>query len=151
MGFKRVFCPLDFSVESLVAFRTAVEMTRQSGGEIFLFHVIESQPVVSKWFPISGMSEVMVELEEKAQQAMESLLSSSASSLEGISINTDITNGRAFVEILNQAKAWGADLIVIGAKGATSLDQVIFGSTAERVAKGSHCSVLVVREGRSET
>lgn len=61
---------------------------------------------------------------------------------------TIIVNGVPFVEILKQATTWKADLIVLGAIGATSVDEIIFGSTAERVLKGATCSVLVVRHGK---
>jgi len=34
---------------------------------------------------------------------------------------------------------------VLGAKGATALEQIIVGSTAERVTKDAPCSTLIVR------
>ena len=54
------------------------------------------------------------------------------------------------VEILKHARDWSADLIVLGAKGATALEQIVVGGTAERVMKDALCSVLIVR-GTSRT
>jgi nucleotide-binding universal stress UspA family protein len=43
------------------------------------------------------------------------------------------------------ARAWRADLIVLGAKGVASLGSIILGGTAEHVMKEAPCSVLTVR------
>jgi len=47
--------------------------------------------------------------------------------------------------ILDEAKAWGADLIVLGSHGRHGLDRLLMGSVAESVAVHAHCSVEVVR------
>jgi hypothetical protein len=49
---------VDFSRESLEAFRVAVEMARLHSRALYIFHVIEAQPVVSEWLPLNGMGEV---------------------------------------------------------------------------------------------
>jgi nucleotide-binding universal stress UspA family protein len=51
---------------------------------------------------------------------------------------------RAF--ILDEAKAWGADLIVLGSHGRHGLDRLLMGSVSESVALYAHCSVEVVRQ-----
>jgi nucleotide-binding universal stress UspA family protein len=47
--------------------------------------------------------------------------------------------------ILDTAKTWQADLIVLGSHGRHGLDRFLMGSVAESVAVHAHCSVLVVR------
>ena len=52
-------------------------------------------------------------------------VASIASTLEGVPLTLEVTAGRAFAEILNHARDWAADLIVVGAKdpkGATALE-----------------------------
>jgi nucleotide-binding universal stress UspA family protein len=145
MAFKRILCAVDFSRESLEAFRVAVETARLYSGSLFIFHVIEAQPVLAEWLPINGMGEVTTQIVEKANAAMDALVASAQSSLDGLSFTTEVTSGRAFVEIVNRAQEWKADLIVLGSQGAASLEKIVMGSTAERVMKGAACSVLVVR------
>jgi nucleotide-binding universal stress UspA family protein len=87
-------------------------------------------------------------MEEKAHQAVNTLLICTAPKIDGLAVATIIVNGVPFVEILKQATTCKADLIVLGATGAASVDQLIFGSTAERVLKGAACSVLAVRHGK---
>jgi nucleotide-binding universal stress UspA family protein len=47
--------------------------------------------------------------------------------------------------ILDTAKTWGADLIVLGSHGRRGMDRFLMGSVSEAVAIHAHCSVEVVR------
>jgi len=132
MAFKRILCAVDFSHDSIEAFHAAVEMTRLYGGSLHLFHVMEAQP--------SLPGEVAIEILQKANAAIEGLLASEQSSLRGLAFTTEVTSGRAFDEIVNRARQWKANLIVLGSKGTTLL-----GGTAEAVTREAPCSVLVVR------
>lgn len=147
MPFRRILCPVDFSNSSIAAFETAIELTRRDRAELFVLHVIEGQPVVSEWFPPEGLVEAMVRMDKKAHRAVETLLASFSSELADLAVTTTVVNGIPFLEILRQAESSNVDLIVLGARGAASVDQIVFGSTAERVLKGADCSVLVVRKG----
>jgi nucleotide-binding universal stress UspA family protein len=107
--------------------------------------VIEAQPVVSEPFPVKDLGEVTLTFVEKAEAAMQSLVESSSSEVEGIKLTTEVNSGRAYVEITNRARDWKADLIVMGAKGAPTLEEIVVGSTAEHVVREAVSSVLVVR------
>jgi nucleotide-binding universal stress UspA family protein len=145
MAFNRILCAVDFSETSLEAFRRAAEIARRFDSSLYVLHVIEARPVAPYLIGADEVGEMAVTLEEKATAALESLVESSASDLEGVPLTLEVTAGRAFVEILNHARYWAADLIVLGAKGATALEQIIFGGTAERVTKDAPCSTLIVR------
>jgi len=47
--------------------------------------------------------------------------------------------------ILNDAKQWGADLIVMGSHGWRGIDRVMLGSVSESVAMHAPCSVEIIR------
>jgi nucleotide-binding universal stress UspA family protein len=145
MLFKRILCAVDFSKPSLRAFQTAVKLARQSKAALHVLHVIEAQPVVPGWLPANGLSEVTLLIEGKATAAMQSLMKSSSRELKGLKVTTEINDGRAFVEILNRARNLKADLIVIGAQGAASVEEIVAGGTAENVVRRAQCSVLIVR------
>jgi len=53
--------------------------------------------------------------------------------------------GKAATEILNLAREVGADLIIVGSKGATGLERLILGSTSEHVVREAGCTVEVAR------
>jgi len=48
-------------------------------------------------------------------------------------------------EILEHAKEWGADLIVVGSHDLSRLERFLVGSIAEQVVKHAPCSVLVLK------
>ena len=56
---------------------------------------------------------------------------------------TPIGDPRAF--ILDAAKTWAADLIVLGSHGRHGLERFLLGSVSEAVAVHAHCSVEIVR------
>jgi nucleotide-binding universal stress UspA family protein len=145
MAFNRILCAVDFSETSLEAFRRTAELARRFASSLYVLHVIEARPVTPNLIGVDAVGEMAVELEEKATAALESLVESSASDLKGVPVSLEVTAGRAFAEILNRARDWSADLIALGAKGATALEQIVVGSTAERVMKDAPCSVLIVR------
>lgn len=86
-----------------------------------------------------------VELERIAQQAFEKQL---AEVEGGGEFARFFERGEAYAEIVRRAEAWGADLIVVGSHGETSLSRVLLGSVAERVTRHAHCTVLCVRPKR---
>ena len=47
--------------------------------------------------------------------------------------------------LLDEAKSWGADLVMVGSHGLHGLDRVLLGSVSEAVAMHAHCSVEVIR------
>jgi len=47
--------------------------------------------------------------------------------------------------IVEQAKKWGSDLIVLGSHGWRGVDRVLMGSVSEYVAIHAPCSVEIIR------
>ena len=60
-------------------------------------------------------------------------------------ISAEVIAGRAARRIVERAKDWDADLIVLGTNERRGLSRLLFGSTSAAVANGAHCSVRVVR------
>jgi universal stress protein A len=139
MKFERILCAVDFSPDSLQAFAVATEMARLHKGALLVFHVIEAQPTV--------LPDALIRINKEANDAMAQLIASARHALEGIAIGSEVTTGRAYNEIVNRAREWKADLVVLGAQGVTSLEEVIVGGTAESVVREAPCSVLVARPG----
>jgi nucleotide-binding universal stress UspA family protein len=54
--------------------------------------------------------------------------------------------GDAAAEIVAEAAAWKADLVVLGSRGHTGLTRVVLGSVARNVLQGTDASVLIVRD-----
>ncbi len=65
---------------------------------------------------------------------------------ENISIGTEVFSGSIKQSIIDEAKTFEADLIVVGSHGYGFLDRVFLGSISDFVVHHAPCSVLVVRK-----
>ena len=63
----------------------------------------------------------------------------------GLKATTAVLSGNPKEVILQEAKEWNADLIVVGSHGRRGFKRFLLGSVSEAVAMNAHCSVVVVR------
>jgi nucleotide-binding universal stress UspA family protein len=62
-----------------------------------------------------------------------------------IEVNHCVTYGDAGEEIVNYAKDYNFDMIIIGYKSYSTIERLLVGSTASKVARYAPCSVLIYR------
>jgi nucleotide-binding universal stress UspA family protein len=84
--------------------------------------------------------EVYVTREERAVLEAKEILA-----YAGLKLTGKVVSGYPKAAIVDEAKVWGADLIVVGAHGRRGLERVLLGSVSEAVAMHAHCSVEVIR------
>ena len=96
-------------------------------------------------YPESLLNEILDDARQRAEkavaQARQTLSSKGLKVCDGPS--TPVGDARAVV--LDEARAWDADLIVLGSHGRHGFDRVLLGSVSESVALHAHCSVEVIR------
>ena len=63
----------------------------------------------------------------------------------GLKVTGVVLSGKAKEVILEEARKWNADLIVVGSHGRRGRKRFLLGSVSEAVAMNAHCSVVVVR------
>ena len=135
--------PVDFSPCSVNALRVAIGMAAPDG-DLTLLHVIDQEFVDDAVAAGLGSSEdIRNRLKEQAEGSFVNML-------EGIDTgNVDIEKmtvvGLPFVEILKIARDLDLPMIVMGVRGrSTPPEELLFGSTAEKVLRGSRVPVLCV-------
>jgi nucleotide-binding universal stress UspA family protein len=64
----------------------------------------------------------------------------------GFKATAALLSGNPKEVILEEAKKWNADLIVVGSHGHDGFKRFLLGSVSEAVAMNAHCSVVVVRD-----
>jgi nucleotide-binding universal stress UspA family protein len=64
-------------------------------------------------------------------------------------VETIVRQGDPRREIVEAAKDWDAELIVVGSHGRTGLQRLILGSVAEYVVRHAPCSVEVSRRPKT--
>ena len=99
----------------------------------------------SAWLAPSPLIEVKKELAQEALSAAGKILNSAGLKSAGVALTGD-----AKARIIDEAKEWGADLVVVGAQGRSGIDRILQGSVSEAVAIHTHCSVEVIQD-RSHT
>ena len=89
-------------------------------------------------------------LRERAQAKAMEMLEEYKSLLEpcGLEVELIARSGRPDYVILNVQDELDCDLIVIGSRGLSVLENVIVGSVVTRVLEGASCPVLVTRNLR---
>lgn len=63
----------------------------------------------------------------------------------GLNVTTALEEGDPKSKIIDVAKEWRADLIVLGSHGRKGLSRFLMGSVSEAVVRHAHCSVEIVR------
>jgi nucleotide-binding universal stress UspA family protein len=139
-AFEHILCPVDLSERSVKALKEAVLLARLCGATVTALYV---QPVVSPYVPlISGLDE---ELRSHFQAELDGCVSSVLGS--GVPIRTVLRAGDPATTILEEVRAAGADLVVMGTHARKGLLRLILGSVTERVVRHAPCPVLAVPAG----
>ncbi|HKN83915.1 MAG TPA: universal stress protein [Pyrinomonadaceae bacterium] len=138
-----ILVPMDFSPCSTNALRVAVGMAAPEG-DLTLLHVIDEefiQGVVAAG--MGSTDEIRARLKEQAESNFSTVLDG----LETGKVNIEkmIVVGLPFVEILKIARDLDLPLIVMGVRGHSApAEELLFGSTAEKVLRGTRVPVLCV-------
>ncbi len=158
-NFRKILCPVDFSSTSEYALTYAVALAEKFGAKITLLHVAEiPATAMADCYGISGAEYMgcytrFEEAEDSSEPVGEDELEALATRMRsevGCPVATRRRQGKAFVEIIRQAKEDESDLIVMGTHGRTGLPHVLIGSTAERVVRKAPCPVLTVKHPEHE-
>ena len=94
----------------------------------------------------------VADVQQAADTRAGTIAASSAAKLQDRGLNADSISreGDPKTLILEEAKDWGADLIVVGSSDRSSIAKLMLGSVSQSVVTHAHCSVLVVRSGGSQ-
>ncbi len=136
--------PIDRSgyKEQILAFATS--LGKAWGAEITAIHVIDP----GRGVPGGRVKEKEQEREEEAKREAEDLLVQSVDPLaqkEGVNIEVVEESDSVAKSIIGYAKKNNMDVIVIGTKGMTAVEDFFLGSVANNVIRHAHCSVFAIR------
>jgi nucleotide-binding universal stress UspA family protein len=138
--YDNILVPIDMSEQSDRAVRAAADLAKLAAGKVRLMHVKERQVIVGK----GGGSFEMEEPEEtehlfqKEQNLLEEL---------GVPVTTSLHRaqlGHVAAEIVDEATASQADVIVMGSRGRGALGHLLLGSNTYKVLHLTDRPVLVV-------
>ena len=142
---EKILIPCDFSEQAINAFRLAIDIAHASGAEVHLLHVIEL-PIMHDdvLTPLPSFDEnLLKELSERAEIKMIELKKEFKN--EHLFMTTKVEFGPIVLTITNYQEENKITLIVMGTKGVSGIEEVLIGSTAEKVVRHAACPVIAVK------
>lgn len=140
---KTFIVPVDFSKQSEFALKAAASLAKKHLADLIVLHMLElNYAMISS--SEAFHPEQIVFLIKSAEKRMEQFLDKPY--LQGIKITPIIKHYKVFSEVNEVAEKHNADMIIMGSHGTEGLQEIFFGSNAEKVVRSSEVPVLVVKE-----
>lgn len=147
---KKILVPTDFSDQANYALDVANNIARRSDAVLILLHVVEDASINSMHYTgeidLPNMEDrlFMMKLIEKGKKDMADLAAHPAYS--DIIIEQELRIGSAYNNIKDIITEHDVDLVVMGTKGSSGLEEFLIGSNAEKVVRHAKCPVLTIHE-----
>jgi nucleotide-binding universal stress UspA family protein len=143
---QRVLATTDLSAPARHAAGRAALVAQYVGAALHVVHVISDPVLGSLRRLLEGSPEdVELRLRGKIDRDVAQLGEHLAQTL-GAAVTADVVTGPLIAGILGHAAANRADLLVLGAQGASFMRHLMLGSTAERLVRKSDLPLLVVKQ-----
>ena len=139
--YKKILVPVDLGDPNLAkpALQTAVMMANATGGDLRLINVLAVTPaLLAEYVP----ADFEAQQRRSAEEALSIIVSEVGLAAERVS--SAVRQGGTYQEILEEAKNFQADLIVMSSH-RVGVRTYFLGSVAGHVVRYAKCSVLVVR------
>lgn len=142
---NHILVPIDFSEQALIALDQSFNLARLTRADITLLYVLDEEH--SNLFSIFGKEKKAKKEKNKFQKGIKEKLDKLAketTAKSGVKINTRISIGKIYEEIVKVANELNAAFIIMGTNGQHGLRKKFIGSNALRVVKESHCPVITI-------
>lgn len=146
--YKTLLFATDFSEGASQAVQHARHLAQMTGARLHLLHVItELADKRRRRIPADVIDVFIREVTRHAEEDMQTFKTTHFADAEtlGFTVTEQVLVGTGYEDLLQEAQAIDADLIILGTHGRTGLEKMLVGSTAERVVRHSSIPVLTVR------
>lgn len=152
---KRILVPTDFSEQASFAMDLACQIAQHTGAELAVLHVIDHSnfldvSAAGSAYPIMGnpasleMDKTFLEsMYKNADEKCTKFITSFGS--YNLNIIKKVMIGNTFLFIMDEIRENKADLVIMGSKGCSGLEEVLIGSNTEKIVRHSRCPVLTVK------
>lgn len=149
--FKKVLFPTDFSDKSHKTMDYIKQMKGAGTEEVILLHVIDKREIKTKTdmegFSSLRYKDIKKEITEEMKSEANIKLSDAFSELHesGIDVTKRLEIGIPFTKIVNIAEEEEVSCVVLGSHGKGLVEEMLLGSTSEKVIRNAHCPVFVIK------
>ncbi|MCB2224585.1 MAG: universal stress protein [Actinobacteria bacterium] len=140
---KTIVVGIDGSEQSAHAAQTAADLARKNGS---LLHIVTVVRPPEGWWGIVGSPPPADVLTSSMSEAQQSILDGTVAQLDldGVEWEAAEEIGEPASALGDVCRERGADLLVVGRRGAGLVERLVMGSVADRVAHYAPCPVLIV-------
>jgi nucleotide-binding universal stress UspA family protein len=152
----KILVPTDFSEQSKCALDFSSQVAELNGSSIILLNVIDYPGLSTVWMgglnviggsepPVDTVDETFINnLIDKSKEELASLIRNIK--IPGLSITPKVLIGNPYFCITEEITNEEIDIIVMGAKGISGLEEILIGSTTEKVVRLAKCPVITVKQ-----
>lgn len=146
---RKILVPIDFSEESRNAFEVALAIARKTGAAIKLLHVLEMPHTAN--FSATGDVQVGDNMDQLYTMLLLSITKMQMGQLleaidhKGVEVVQEVEVGMIISNIKRMVLDEQIDLVVMGSKGSSGLEEFLIGSNTEKVVRAADCPVLTVK------
>jgi len=155
MLFRKILVALDLSAASETVWKRALGIAHASQGHLLMTHVFFQDDMdlamingmgYSAGFSLELWEEYQEHLQAEEAHKLRQLRDLVESQpLEQLTVEVQLKHGIPGQTTCHLAKTWGADLIVLGRRGHSGLEELLLGSISNYVLHHAPCSVLAVQ------
>lgn len=140
---KAILVPTDFSENANTAIEYACELAQSMNASLRIINV--HTPAVTRHNVISPLIEEEIGLAKKqAEKKLSAIFQMVQEQYESVKCHTQFLIGGIVNTIESLVANGEADLVVMGTRGASGLDRILFGSNTTHVIEKVKCPVLAV-------
>jgi nucleotide-binding universal stress UspA family protein len=147
----RVLLAVDHSKYSEAAIKEVETRPWPARSTVRVLSVVEPlpPPAAELWFDGRGSLDLAhKELRQRAGEFVKRIVTRLKK--KRLRVEAAVRDGHPRTVIVDEARKWSADLIVLGSHGRTGLKRLLLGSVAASVVGHAPCSVEVVRSKRGK-
>jgi nucleotide-binding universal stress UspA family protein len=139
--FKKVLVGCDFSTDFEFALEYAISIAQEFQSELHLVHVVEPSGYKDLFkLPSEPGERFKEELYDTIQDKLKTMVTEEA--LNWITLKTKLLVGKPYEELVRYAQLKDVDLIALGTRGRGMVEDILVGSTTDRVIRQAPCPVL---------
>ncbi len=149
--YSKILVPVDGSETSTAGLNEAIKLAKIHGSQLCLMHIVNEFILDYTYTPGQFSENLFEALRKGGKEILDA--AETTVQRQGIKphcVLVESIGGVAADLILEQAKDWHADVIVMGTHGRRGIFRLAFGSDAEQVVRGAGIPVLLV-QGQAAT
>ncbi len=146
MTYKRILIAVDESPTSRAALKEAIKLTKDQRATLRILHIVDiSLDAQVIYIPPKDVDEYMLKHGEKILKKMQDIAKKAKIKAEIKLAEIKQPGERLAEKIIEEARKFRADLLVIGTHGRRGFHRFFLGSVAEGIIRISTIPVLLIR------